>query len=90
MAQGDTFRQPNAGSAADLDLSIPYGTGQVTVLPQAGYGIVKDNHDEIPFMLVMLATALSSTHKYEDNLSFALYFDVCSATIWMREARQSG
>lgn len=74
-AQGDTFRLPNIDERARTVENIPYAETQVTVLPQAGYGVVKDNHEGIPFMLVMLATALSSTHKHEDNLSFTLYFD---------------
>lgn len=75
ISQGDTFRVPNPDKKSDLKVEIPYSAPEVTVLSKAGYGIVKDNHDDTPFMLVMLATSLSRTHKHEDNLSFTLYFD---------------
>jgi hypothetical protein len=52
-----------------------YGEAACTVLPNAGYGIVKGNHEDVPFMLTVLATSLCRTHKHEDNLSFTLFFD---------------
>ncbi|SFO37424.1 Heparinase II/III-like protein [Roseovarius lutimaris] len=74
LSQGDTFRLPNLDEPNPRG-QMPYGTPEVTVLPETGYAIVKSDHAEHPFMLTMLATSLSRTHKHEDNLSFTLYFD---------------
>lgn len=74
LSQGDTFRLPNADTANPRG-RIPYGRPEVTVLPAAGYAIVKADHENRPFMLTMLATSLSKTHKHEDNLALTLYFD---------------
>lgn len=75
LSQGDTFRMlPNLDKPNPRG-RMPYGTPEVTVLPETGYAIVKSDHADSPFMLTMLATSLSRTHKHEDNLSFTLYFD---------------
>lgn len=73
-AQGDTFRRSNA-SGTEIRRLKPYPDPACTVLPKAGYAIVKGNHDGSPFMVSVLATSLCRTHKHEDNLSFTLFFD---------------
>jgi Heparinase II/III-like protein/Heparinase II/III N-terminus len=73
-AQGDTFRRSNA-SGTKIRRLKPYPDPACTVLPKAGYAIVKGNHDGSRFMLSVLATSLCRTHKHEDNLSFTLFFD---------------
>ena len=45
-------------------------------LNKSGYGIIKGHHDTYPFMFCFFATALSKTHKHQDNLSFTLFFDM--------------
>jgi hypothetical protein len=73
-AQGDTFRLNN-GRGDEIQRLKPYRDPACTVLPKAGYAIVKGNHDDGPFMLSVLATSLCRTHKHEDNLSVTLFFD---------------
>lgn len=73
-AQGDTFRRSNA-SGSDVRRIKAYANPVCAILPKAGYGIVKGNHDGVPFMLTLLATSLCRTHKHEDNLSLTLFFD---------------
>jgi hypothetical protein len=73
-AQGDTFRRSNA-RGTELQRLKPYPDPACTVLPKAGYAIVKGNHDGSRFMVSVLATSLCRTHKHEDNLSFTLFFD---------------
>lgn len=73
-SQGDTFRTPNLPSI-DIKRGTPYSNPSCTILPVAGYAVVKGNHNQIPFMLCMFATSLCKTHKHEDNLSFTLFFD---------------
>lgn len=73
-AQGDTFRRANA-SGADVRRIKAYADPKCVILPRAGYGIVKGDHEGIPYMLTVLATSLCRTHKHEDNLSFTLFFD---------------
>jgi hypothetical protein len=72
-AQGDTARRSNL--SAKIQKLKPYPDSACTVLPKAGYAIVKGNHDGSRFMLSVLATSLCRTHKHEDNLSFTLFFD---------------
>jgi hypothetical protein len=75
-SQGDTFRKPNPAAPGDpINRGNPYAQPSNTVLPVAGYAVVKGNHDSIPFMLCMFATSLSKTHKHEDDLSITLFFD---------------
>lgn len=74
LSQGDTFRLPNQ-EEANPNGQIPYSQPDFTVLPKAGYTIWQGNHQGRPFMLTMLATSLSRTHKHEDNLAVSLYFD---------------
>ncbi len=75
-SQGDTFRKPNPVEPRDrIKRGKPYAQPSTTVLPTAGYAVVKGNHDNIPFMLCMFATSLSKTHKHEDDLSITLFFD---------------
>lgn len=74
VSNGDTFRSPNL-DAPNPRGQVPYDRPEVTVLPRAGYAIVKADHVNRPFMLTMLATSLSKTHKHEDNLALTLYFD---------------
>jgi hypothetical protein len=73
-AQGDTFRRSNA-SGTEIRRCKPYPDPAFTILPKAGYAIVKGNHDGCRFMLSVLATSLCRTHKHEDNLSLTLFFD---------------
>lgn len=73
-AQGDTFRRANA-SGAGIRRIKAYPTPTCTILPDAGYAIVKGNHMSVPWMLTLFATSLCRTHKHEDNLSFTLFFD---------------
>lgn len=73
-AQGDTFRRSNA-RGSEIQRLKPYLDPACTVLPKAGYAIVKGNHDGCRFMVSVLATSLCRTHKHEDNLSFTLFFD---------------
>lgn len=73
-AQGDTFRRSNA-EGDDIRRIKAYQKPLCAVLPKAGYGIVKGNHDGVPFMFSLFATSQCRTHKHEDNLSFTLFFD---------------
>lgn len=73
-AQGDTFRRTNA-SGSDVRRIKAYANPVCAILPKAGYGIVKGNHDGVPFMMSVFASSLCRTHKHEDNLSFTLFFD---------------
>ncbi|MFV0492259.1 MAG: heparinase II/III family protein [Pseudorhodobacter sp.] len=73
-AQGDTFRLP-LPPEGDPGGKRPWPTPEVAILPHAGYGIARGNHEGRPFSLIFLATALSATHKHADNLSFTLYLD---------------
>lgn len=73
-AQGDTFR-----SAFSFDGQVkpfkPWPEPAFHVLSQAGYCVVKGNDHGKPFMLCMVATSLSQTHKHDDNLSVTLWYD---------------
>lgn len=73
-AQGDTFRRSNPQGDSIKKLK-PYPKPDVVILPKAGYGIVKGNHDGVRFMFCMFATSLCRTHKHEDDLSFTLFLD---------------
>lgn len=73
-AQGDTFRRSNP-SVRPLVAPKPYEQSTAIILPQAGYAIIKGNHERCPYMLSMFATSLCQTHKHEDNLSFTLFMD---------------
>lgn len=73
-AQGDTFRRSNPQGDEVRKLK-PYAEPEVVILPKAGYGIVKGNHDGARFMFCMFATSLCRTHKHEDDLSVTLFFD---------------
>jgi hypothetical protein len=73
-AQGDSKRSPT-GSPAPKSPSSPVAQPAFAALPKAGYGVVKGEHDGIPFMFCIFATSLSRTHKHEDDLSFTLFFD---------------
>ena len=42
---------------------------------KSGYAVIRGHHDETFFMIVQIASSLSTTHKHCDNLSFSLYFD---------------
>lgn len=73
-AQGDTFRLlPRTG--VDIRRGKPWDKPGCTVLPKAGYAVVKGNHDGKPWMLCLFNTSLSRTHKHEDNLSITFWFD---------------
>lgn len=73
-AQGDTFRRKNPGGRPSFPPK-PYKENNVTLLPKAGYAIIKGNHEDRAYMLSMFATSLCQTHKHEDNLSFTLFMD---------------
>lgn len=69
-AQGDTFRRCNPLSIPNIK---PYERSTFTLLPNAGYAIIKGNHEEHGFMLSLFSTSLCKTHKHEDNLSITLF-----------------
>lgn len=71
-AQGDTFRRSNPETASPRSL-VPYDRCSFTLLPDAGYAIVKGNHEGNAFMISIFSTSLCKTHKHEDNLSFTLF-----------------
>lgn len=73
-AQGDTFR-PAPDIFGPARQGKPWSEPTCQVLPDAGYCVVKGNQQGKPFMLCMLATSLSKTHKHEDNLSITLWYD---------------
>lgn len=73
-AQGDTFRLP-ARTGAEIRRGIAWSHPGCTVLPEAGYAVIKGNHDGKPWMLCLFNTSLSKTHKHEDNLSITFWFD---------------
>ena len=70
-AQGDTQRLPNEIEKKKILRNHELGG---TILKKAGYGVVKGKDEDL-FMLVFFATALSRTHKHQDNLSFTLFFE---------------
>ncbi|XXE14405.1 heparinase II/III family protein [Pseudomonas sp. Z1-14] len=71
-AQGDTFRRSNPVTASPRRPAL-YEQGSFTILPEAGYAIIKGNHDNSAFMISMFSTSLCKTHKHQDNLSFTLF-----------------
>ncbi|WP_427007074.1 heparinase II/III domain-containing protein [Pseudarthrobacter sp. H2] len=73
-AQGDTFNLANPEQIQPR-ARVPYEEPKANLLPLAGYGIAKGNHEEKPFMICFFATSRSKTHKHQDNLSFTLFFD---------------
>ncbi|MFT0521162.1 DUF6270 domain-containing protein [Pseudomonas faucium] len=73
-AQGDTFRRANP-APENVRRCERYTLPSATILPTAGYAIVKGNHGDTAYMLSMFATSLCKTHKHEDNLSFTLFLD---------------
>ncbi len=72
--QGDTFRFPPY-SGELVRRGVTYEHPSCTVLSEAGYAVIKGNHENKPFMLCLFASSLNTTHKHEDNLSFTLWFD---------------
>src|SRR5690606_22432928 len=74
LAQGDTYRSANS-DAPPRPGRTPYTRPEARVLENAGYAVAKANHGDRPFMLTMLCTSASITHKLEDDLSLALFFD---------------
>lgn len=73
-AQGDTFRQANPSSRADV--VKPESWSKKTLrLPLAGYGVAKGGDCNCPWMFGLLGTNLNATHKHEDDLSFFLWLD---------------
>lgn len=73
-AQGDTFRlPPRTGDA--VRRGDPWAEPGCTILPKAGYAVVKGNHGNKPWMLCLFNTSLSTTHKHEDNCSITFWFD---------------
>lgn len=73
-AQGDTFRLPPR-TGEDVRRGKPWAEPGCTILPKAGYAVVKGNHGDKPWMLCLFNTSLSSTHKHEDNCSITFWFD---------------
>lgn len=73
-AQGDTFRLPPKVGAS-IHSGKPWREPSCTVLPKAGYAVVKGNHGGKPWLLCLFNTSLSKTHKHEDNLSITFWFD---------------
>lgn len=73
-AQGDTFR-PAPDFLGPAKPGKPWAEPTCQVLSEAGYCVVKGNDNGKPFMLCLLATSLSKTHKHEDNLSITLWYD---------------
>ena len=74
-SQGDTFRIPNKLDKTQIRQLKPYERPEVVILEEAGYAVIKSNHQGKPFMLCIFATSLCKTHKHEDNLSITLFFD---------------
>jgi len=73
-AQGDTFRLPPR-TGEDVRRGKPWAEPGCTILPKAGYAVVKGNHGDKPWMLCLFNTSQSSTHKHEDNCSITFWFD---------------
>lgn len=73
-AQGDTFHLANP-EKIEPRARVPYKEPHAVILPFAGYGVAKGNHEGKPFMICFFATSQSKTHKHQDNLSFTLFFD---------------
>lgn len=71
-ANGDTFKKP---LAEKFYRGKPYQQQGLTVLPKAGYAVLKQNVNGQPFMLTMLGSSLCKTHKHEDNLAITLFYD---------------
>jgi hypothetical protein len=75
-SQGDTVRRPNPWQPQDsIVRGRRYPQPAVTVLPSAGYAVVKGNHDALPTMLCLFATSHAITHKHADDLALTLFFD---------------
>lgn len=74
-SQGDTFRIPNKLDKTQVFKAKAYSDVSAVLLTQAGYGVIKGNHGDNPFMLCLFATSLCKTHKHEDNLHMTLFFD---------------
>ncbi len=72
--QGDTFRLPPR-TGKEVRRGKPWPKPSCTLLPKAGYAVVKGNHENRPWMLCLFNTSLSSTHKHEDNCSITFWFD---------------
>lgn len=72
-AQGDTMRISNEKNITRFCSATE---NKKVCLEKSGYGIIKGHHDLRSFMFCFFATALSKTHKHEDNLSFTLFFDM--------------
>ncbi len=73
-SQGDTFRKANPAKIPKRARQ-PHAEPMALALEESGYGIVHGNCAGIRYDLRMFATALTRTHKHDDNLSFTLYFD---------------
>ncbi|QOL24413.1 heparinase II/III family protein [Thalassotalea sp. LPB0316] len=73
-SQGDTFRLDSL-IGENIFQGKAYPEVKEVVLQKAGYAVSKGNIDEIPYMFCFFSTALSQTHKHEDNLSFTFFFD---------------
>jgi hypothetical protein len=71
---GDTFRRSNP-NASQIRRTKSYVEPTCAFLSEAGYAVVKGNHDETSYMLSVFASSLCKTHKHADNLSFTLFFD---------------
>lgn len=71
-ANGDTFKKP---LAEKFYRGKPYLEQGLTVLPKAGYAVLKQNVNGKPLMLTMLGSSLCKTHKHEDNLAITLFYD---------------
>lgn len=73
-AFGDTYRLENPKSCPTQRArrSLPSGT---TVLPEAGYAILRGTDDGDFFQLTMIGSSKSATHKHADHLSLSLIFD---------------
>jgi hypothetical protein len=70
-ANGDTFRIANINTKSQ-NKNPDHGC---SILSKSGYGIVKGTHRNKDYILTLLASSLSATHKHEDNLSLTLYYD---------------
>lgn len=46
-----------------------------TIFEKSGYAVVRAPHDRTQWILCLIASSLTDTHKHQDNLSFTLFFD---------------
>lgn len=70
-AFGDTFR----GGTGERYLHNSRPDAAFYLMKKSGYAVARGYHSDTFFVVVFIASSLSSTHKHCDNLSFTIYFD---------------